>query len=243
MLSNSPEFWDTANRGKPLPRHWMKQVNPYPQGWWNSVPLPPPPPVDDIGYPRPLLLDETGISAVADPGFPRGGGANPKGGRQPIIWPIFAENCMKMKKFWAGEGRVPRAPLRSATALCPSRMSIKKTKRFIRFTFENVNYETGCQMNFMLLADQREEAPGTPPGLISLMFMQFFLKNLAKQEGLSAWTQEAYRPPRSKCLLCWSVLIRGGTSSSPGGGYPIQSWMRKAPHPVLGMGGIPSSPG
>ena len=53
---------------------------------------------------------------MVDPGFPRGGGTNPKGGgRQPIIWPIFPENCMKMKKFWAGGARVPRAPLRSAT--------------------------------------------------------------------------------------------------------------------------------
>ena len=42
--------------------------------------------------------------AVADPGFPRGGGANPRGGRQPIIWPIFPKNCMKMKKFWARGG-------------------------------------------------------------------------------------------------------------------------------------------
>ena len=50
---------------------------------------------------------------VADPGFPRGGGANPKGGRQPIIWSIFPENCMKMKKFWArgGGARPSRPPL------------------------------------------------------------------------------------------------------------------------------------
>ena len=65
-------------------------------------------------------LDPPQCWPVADSGFPRGGGANPKagGGRQPIIWPIFPENCMKMKKFWArgGRGRVPRAPLRSATA-------------------------------------------------------------------------------------------------------------------------------
>ena len=47
---------------------------------------------------------------MADPGFPRGGGANPKGGHQHIIWPIFAKNCMKMKKFWA-RGGVPCAPL------------------------------------------------------------------------------------------------------------------------------------
>ena len=53
---------------------------------------------------------------VADPGFPREGGANPKGGRQPIICRIFPENCMKMKKFWAGGGRASLAPLlRSAT--------------------------------------------------------------------------------------------------------------------------------
>ena len=33
--------------------------------------------------------------SVADPGFPRGGGANPKGrGHQPIIWPISPKNCM-----------------------------------------------------------------------------------------------------------------------------------------------------
>ena len=52
------------------------------------------------------------LNAVADPGFPRGGDANPKGGgRQPIIWPIFPENCMKMKKFWArGRGARPSRP-------------------------------------------------------------------------------------------------------------------------------------
>ena len=55
---------------------------------------------------------------MADPGFPRGGGANPKGGgRQPIIWPIFPKNCMKMKKFWArGGGASLAPPLRSSTA-------------------------------------------------------------------------------------------------------------------------------
>ena len=46
-------------------------------------------------------------TSVADPGFPWGGG-----GRQPIIWPIFPENCMKIKKFWAwGGARVPRNPM------------------------------------------------------------------------------------------------------------------------------------
>ena len=42
-----------------------------------------------------------------------------------------------------------------------------------------------------------------------------------------AWKQEAYRPPRSKCLLCCPVSWwEGVTPSSPGqGGYPIQSWV------------------
>ena len=49
--------------------------------------------------------------AVADPGFPRGGCTNPKGGRQPTICLIFPENCMKMKKFWPrGGGARPWCP-------------------------------------------------------------------------------------------------------------------------------------
>ena len=43
-------------------------------------------------------------------------------------------------------------------------------------------------------------------------------KNITKQESPPAWTQEAYRPPRSKCSLC---LVGGGV-----------------PHPVM-MGGNP----
>ena len=54
-------------------------------------------------------------NSVADPGFSRGGGANPKGGRrQPIIWPFFLKNCMKMENFWARGGH---APLRSAAEI------------------------------------------------------------------------------------------------------------------------------
>ena len=37
------------------------------------------------------------LSSVAGPGFPRRG-AIPKGGdAELLLWPIFAENCMKMK--------------------------------------------------------------------------------------------------------------------------------------------------
>ena len=37
--------------------------------------------------------------AVADPGFPRGGGANSPRGRQHTILPNFPKNCMKLKEF------------------------------------------------------------------------------------------------------------------------------------------------
>ena len=42
--------------------------------------------------------------SVADPGFPRGGGANSPGGRQHTILPNFPKNCMKLKEFGPGGG-------------------------------------------------------------------------------------------------------------------------------------------
>ena len=41
--------------------------------------------------------------------FSEKGTPTPEGGHQPITWSIFPENCMKMKKFWVGDGRVPRS--------------------------------------------------------------------------------------------------------------------------------------
>ena len=38
-------------------------------------------------------------TAVADLGFPRGGGANFQGGRHYTISPKFPQNCMKLKEF------------------------------------------------------------------------------------------------------------------------------------------------
>ena len=50
---------------------------------------------------------------MADPEFPRGGGASPsgRGGRPHMILPNFPKNCMKLKEFLPpGEGvRVPSA--------------------------------------------------------------------------------------------------------------------------------------
>ena len=42
--------------------------------------------------------------------FPEEGALTPKGEHQPIIWPIFPKNCMKMKKFWTRGGREGCAP-------------------------------------------------------------------------------------------------------------------------------------
>ena len=41
---------------------------------------------------------------VADPGYPRGGGANSQGGRQNTILPKFPKNCMKLKNIWTRVG-------------------------------------------------------------------------------------------------------------------------------------------
>ena len=52
---------------------------------------------------------------MADPGFPRGGGANSRGGgRQDTILLKFPKNCMKLKKFrlpGGGGGVSPAPPL------------------------------------------------------------------------------------------------------------------------------------
>ena len=51
---------------------------------------------------------------VVDPGFSRGGEANPGGGQHTIL-PNFPQNCMKLKEFGPGGAR-PSRPLRSANA-------------------------------------------------------------------------------------------------------------------------------
>ena len=59
------------------------------------------------------------LCSVADPGSPRGGGANSRGGRQHTILPNFPKNCMKLKEFGPrGGGRASKILLcRSATGV------------------------------------------------------------------------------------------------------------------------------
>ena len=55
--------------------------------------------------------------AVADPGFPRGGGINPPWCCQHTILPNFPKNCMKLKEFGPRGGHASKILLgRSATA-------------------------------------------------------------------------------------------------------------------------------
>ena len=56
---------------------------------------------------------------VVDPGFLRGGGANPPGGANIRFRQNFPKNCMKLKEFGPPGGReaCPSRPLRSATGL------------------------------------------------------------------------------------------------------------------------------
>ena len=60
------------------------------------------------------FIPMTCMCAGAYPGFPVGGGANPPGGRQHMILPKFAKNCMKLRTFWAvGEGTCWGRPSKS----------------------------------------------------------------------------------------------------------------------------------
>ena len=57
------------------------------------------------------------LKAVADPGFPRGGGANFRGGRQHTILPKFSKKLHEIERIWTGGG-VPRAPLERNPLIC-----------------------------------------------------------------------------------------------------------------------------
>ena len=80
-----------------------------------------------------------------------------------------------------------------------------------------------------------------------LLIVQKYWPNFV-QESPPAWTQEAYRPPRTKYSLCWCVCVggAGGTPSTHGGGYPsrpgqggypIQSW--PGGYPIQSWWGVP----
>ena len=49
------------------------------------------------------------LKAVADPGFPRGGGANSLGGAN-IRFAKFSEKLHEIERIWTPGGRVPHAP-------------------------------------------------------------------------------------------------------------------------------------
>ena len=62
-----------------------------------------------------LRFPTGGLSQRRIQDFPEKGALTPKRRHQPIIWPIFQKNCMKIKKFWTRGRHTSLAPLRSAT--------------------------------------------------------------------------------------------------------------------------------
>ena len=58
----------------------------------------------------PSAPTDTDTWSVTDPGFPRGGGASPPGGRQHTILPNFPKNCTESKEFGPGERRASLTP-------------------------------------------------------------------------------------------------------------------------------------
>ena len=75
---------------------------------WAPAPAPAPAPATStlcVG-----TLDLYSFS-VADPGFPRGGGAKSPGGAPTYDFAIFSQELHEIERIWARGGRVPRAPL------------------------------------------------------------------------------------------------------------------------------------
>ena len=81
------------------------------------------------------------MQSVAEPGFPRGGGAN-SGGCQHTILSKFPKNCMKLKEFGPPGGT--RVPLRSATGngISVNAAFITARKRSLQWLFLQVSLST-----------------------------------------------------------------------------------------------------
>ena len=62
-----------------------------------------------------LLADA--LSTVADPGFPRGGGANPKGGVPTYYLAKFSRKLHENEEILGQRGGARGTPLRSATGV------------------------------------------------------------------------------------------------------------------------------
>ena len=73
-----------------------------------------------------LRLCNATHSAVADPGFPRAGGANPQGGAANLLFgQNFPENCLKMKEFGPRGASLPPPlkPIYIQRLQCDSRIA------------------------------------------------------------------------------------------------------------------------
>ena len=74
---------------------------------------------------------------VADPGFPKWA-PTPEGVRQPIILHFFAENCMEMKEFGPGRGRLPGAPTWIRHWVGTGLVHIESVQTFLTFPWTKI---------------------------------------------------------------------------------------------------------
>ena len=66
------------------------------------------------------LIDDHMVISVADPGFPRGGGANSPGGVPTYDFVKISQKLHEIERIWTPRGgrASPAPPLRSATGKC-----------------------------------------------------------------------------------------------------------------------------
>ena len=89
------------------------------------------------------------VYPVVYPGFPNG--HQLRRGCQLINWPVFHENCMKMKKFWAGGGRDVRAPPRPITVSYHLSFIRKARYKFSALTQRFPLTGVWCQTSLVIL--------------------------------------------------------------------------------------------
>ena len=77
-----------------------------------------------------LITENSGTLAVADPGFPRGGCANPRGETPRYYLTNFPENCMSMKKFWPRNPPPRSTSAQNVTTMAEENIKFKNYEGF-----------------------------------------------------------------------------------------------------------------
>ena len=161
---------------------------------------------------------------MADPGFPRGGGANSPGGRQHTNLPNFPKNCMKLKIWMPGGGGRPSwPPLESA--------------------LHNVSYALNCQTNLTYYWNNTDGTSQLGIWRIIHRYINFLMVDvcfyvLLRPHPLSPWFLEMYvwyeRVYQRGAVVWWSDGLSSGRgwTGSGGGVRPHETKPWVPPEPV-----------